>query len=50
MVEGEFRAAEHTIARESGDFTEDCGAVPILEPTATEEEEFIGDRVDELKR
>ena len=49
-VDDEFHAASHTIARESGDFVEDCGAMPLLEHTSKEDEEFIGDRVGELKK
>ena len=36
-VDDEFHAASNTIARESWDVTEDCGAMPLLEPTSKED-------------
>ena len=49
-VDYEFHAASHTVAREPGDLAEDCGAIPLLETTSDEAEEFVGDRVEELKK
>ena len=49
-VDNDFHAASHIVGRESGDFIEDCGAAPLLAHTTKEDEEYIGDRVDELEK
>ena len=50
QVDDEFRAASHIAAQDSGGFVEDCGGMPLVEHSAKEEEAFIGDRVDEIKK
>ena len=50
-VADEFQAAERGVALESGGIMDDCGAMQGREPGAFEEDEdFIGDRVEELKK